>query len=72
MKCRMVETGRFQIAGDSGISAFLAIGISRPVANKLGDLEDQAGRTSVLDRFAMVTYIILQIKEIIIMQEIRS
>lgn len=43
----------------SNISAFLTIGIGRPVANELGAMVDQAGRTSCFNRLAVIADVVL-------------
>lgn len=49
----MIEVDR------SNVSALLAIGIGRPVANELGTMENQAGRTSCLNRLAVIADVVL-------------
>lgn len=51
----MIEADRF----GSNMSALLAIGVGRPVANELGTVENQAGRTSRFDRLAVIADVVL-------------
>jgi len=58
---RLVSNASHRVVNRSNyVSAFLAISIDRPFANQLAAMEDQTGRTSRLDRIAMVAHVILQ------------